>query len=339
MSRANVSDGSGGYFTGFDCNFYHEAVYPFDLTSFMTNGGASLPENALVPGYIVWTTDASDVTNQTLTDPGAIKDVLDFDANILAGTGSSQVYVYWPGGPAIPTVATMIAAGFLVLPYNPSGIELFDPGDNLHTFTIHDNLTLDGPFLVSYAANPTAGESIVNLINTGANGAPLLGPGFGAAAGNTCVNVYTFDPGEELIACCSCLLTPDQVVNLGVNADLTIKTQTGVVPSSVTIKLLNTLAGPTGTATSCTNSAALAGGTNFPLAPGLVAYGTTPQQLTGTGVYSMVEHPFIPATLGVTGVNNELASITGLCASLAGNASGYGICLQCRPGALGAAKL
>jgi len=44
VSRSNVSDGSGGYITGFDCNFYHEAVYPFNLTSFITNGGASLSE-------------------------------------------------------------------------------------------------------------------------------------------------------------------------------------------------------------------------------------------------------------------------------------------------------
>jgi len=198
--------------------------------------------------------------------------------------------------------------------------------------------TLDGFFQVSYAANPAAGESIINMINDGANGAPLLGPGFGGAAGNTCVNVYAFDPGEELIACCSCLLTPDQVVNLGVNANLTIKTQTGVVPSSVAIKLLNTLAGD-GTKTSCTNSAALAGqvvgaAIPFPIVPGLVAYGTTPQQLTGTGVYNMVEHPFIPAVLS----GDERASIVGRCASLIGNASSYGICLQCRSGALGAGK-
>jgi uncharacterized repeat protein (TIGR01451 family) len=195
----------------------------------------------------------------------------------------------------------------------------------------------DGPFQVSYAADPSAGESLINMINTGANGAPLLGPGFGFTAGNTCVNVYAFDPGEELIACCSCLLTPNQVVNLGVNANLTIKTQTGVIPPSVTIKLLNTLAGPTGTATSCTNSASAAGGANFPVVPGLVAYGTTPQQLTGTGVYNMVEHPFITSFLS-TGTGGELASIVGRCGAIIGNASGYGICTQCRPGALGAGK-
>ena len=87
------------------------------------------------------------------------------------------------------------------------------------------------------------GESVTEITNTGANGASLLGLGFGVAAGNICVNVYAFDPGEELISCCSCLVTPDQTVNLGVNRDLTVKTLTGVVPTSVTVKLLATLAG------------------------------------------------------------------------------------------------
>jgi hypothetical protein len=336
VSRPNVGDGSGGYITGFDCNFYHEAVYPFDLTSFITFGGALLGENELMPGYIVWTTSADDVNSGHLDHPGSIMDVLDFDAN-LVGPASSQVYVYWPGDPAIPIVAAMPPADYLVLPYNPSGVEFFDPGDGNHTFTVYDYFPLDGPFLVSYAANPGAGESIVNMINTGANGAPLLGQGFGTLAGNTCVNVYAFDPDEELIACCSCPLTPNQVRNLGVNTNLTIKTNTGVVPSSVTIKLLNTLAGD-GTKTSCTNSAALAGTAAFPIVSGLVAYGTTPQQLGSSGPYNMVEHPFIPASLS-GGPGGELASIVGRCASILGNSSGYGICLQCRLGALGALKL
>src|ERR1035438_7799171 len=100
-------------------------------------------------------------------------------------------------------------------------------------------MTLDGSFQVSYAANPSAGESYINIINTGANGDPILGPGLGGASGNICVNVYAFDPGEEMISCCSCLVTPNQVVNLGVNANLTVKTLTGVIPTSVTIKLLD----------------------------------------------------------------------------------------------------
>jgi len=195
-------------------------------------------------------------------------------------------------------------------------------------------ITADSPFQVSYAANPTAGESYINMINTGAYGASLLGPGFGGAAGNMCVNVYAFSPDEQLISCCSCLLTPNAVANLGVNRDLTVKTLTGVVPTSVVIKLVNTLAGATGTGTSCTNSAATAGGAGFPLAiaGGLVAYGTTPQPV-GT-VYNAVEHSFVPSTLS----GGELASITGRCASIIGNGSGFGICLSCRAGALGGTK-
>ena len=138
----------------------------------------------------------------------------------------------------------------------------------------------DTGYQVRYAANLNLGESYINITNTGANGAPLLGPGFGGASGNICVNVYAFDPAEELISCCSCLVTPDQTVNLGVNRDLTSKTLTGVDPTSVTVKLLATLAGTGGSGTSCTNSAATAG---TPVS-GMAAWGTTLHQTpTGTG--------------------------------------------------------
>jgi hypothetical protein len=188
--------------------------------------------------------------------------------------------------------------------------------------------TLDGYFQVSYAADPSAGESYINIINTGANGAALLGPGFGGAAGNICVNVYAFAPDEQEISCCSCLLTPNSVANLGVNRDLTSTTVTGLVPSSVVIKLVSTLAGVDGTGTSCASSAAVEG----TLANGLVAYGTTPQPV-GTA-FSAVEHRFIPSTLSA----GEFASITGRCAAILGNGSGFGVCNSCKAGALGAGK-
>jgi len=195
-------------------------------------------------------------------------------------------------------------------------------------FAQNNPITADSPFQVSYAANPSAGESYINIINTGANGAPLLGPGFGGAAGNICVNVYAFAPDEQEISCCSCLLTPNSVANLGVNRDLTSTTLTGVIPSSVVIKLVSTLAGGDGTGTSCSASAATEGA----LATGLVAYGTTPQPV-GTA-YNAVEHTFVPSTLSA----GEYASITGRCAAILGNGSGFGICNSCRTGALGAAK-
>ena len=56
---------------------------------------------------------------------------------------------------------------------------------------------------VSYAANLDHGESFINIINTGANGAPQFGPGFGGAGvGNICVNVYAFSADEQLVSCC-----------------------------------------------------------------------------------------------------------------------------------------
>jgi hypothetical protein len=189
-------------------------------------------------------------------------------------------------------------------------------------------LTLDSPFQVSYAADPSAGESYINIVNTGANGDPLQGPGFGAAAGNICVNVYAFAPDEQEISCCSCLLTPNSVANLGVNRDLTSTTLTGLVPSSVVVKLVATLAGSGGAGTSCSASAATEG----TLVNGMVAYGTTPQPV-GTA-YSAVEHTFIPSTLSV----GEYASITDRCASILGNGSGFGVCNSCKSGALGAGK-
>ena len=193
-------------------------------------------------------------------------------------------------------------------------------------------LTLDGSFQVAYAANPAAGESYINLINDGANGAPLMGPGIGPATGNICVNVYAFSPDEQEISCCSCLLTPNQVKNLGVNRDLTSKTLTGVIPTSVVIKLVSTLAGGNGGGTTCTGVAAIAGSATAPLASGMVAFGTTPQPV-GT-VYKAVEHTFLPSTLSP----GELASITNRCANIIGNGSSFGVCASCQTGALGADK-
>jgi hypothetical protein len=180
-------------------------------------------------------------------------------------------------------------------------------------------------FLVRYAANLNIGESYLSIANTGANGDPLSGPGFGTPSGNICVNMYTFDASEELIACCSCLVTPNQPVNLGVRRDLTAKTLTGAVPASVTIKLLSTLAGGDGTGTSCSNSAAIV--TTATLAGGLAAWGTT-LHANPAGGYDSTETPYSVSTLS----QGELSSIGNRCANILGNGSGFGVCNSCRPG-------
>jgi hypothetical protein len=210
---------------------------------------------------------------------------------------------------------------------SPTGPWSPDPGDTRGAFEIDGNPALDTGFQTHYSANLNIGESYIDITNDGANGAALLGPGFGGSTGNICVNVYAFDPNEELVSCCSCLVTPDQTVNLGVVADLTSKTLTGVVPTSVTVKLLASNAG----AATCTNSASSV--TAASIVPGLAAWGTT---LHARGAsYATTETPFTASTLSA----GELASITGRCASIIGNASGFGICTSCRSGAAGGSKL
>src|ERR1019366_5610596 len=210
----------------------------------------------------------------------------------------------------------------------------------LATVAVAQNpITADAPFQVRYAANLNLGESWINITNTGANGAPLNGPGFGGAAGNICVNVYAFSSDEQLVSCCSCLVTPNGLVNLGVNRDLTGNTLTGVVPTSAVIKLVATGAGGTGgTGTSCSNSAALAGDAAHPVVNGLAAWGTTLHVGSATDTapttVATTETAFTPATLSA----GELASITNRCTNIIGNGSGFGICGSCRAGALGADK-
>jgi hypothetical protein len=195
-------------------------------------------------------------------------------------------------------------------------------------------ISADSPFQVRYAANLNIGESYIDITNTGANraGLPAPGPGGPFYAGNICVNVYAFDAGEEMISCCSCLITTDETVNLGVNRDLTVKTLTGVFPTSVSVKLLTTLAGSTGDASNCTNSAAMV--TSAMIVGGMAAWGTTlhsPPTNPGPE-FVITETPFSPATLNP----GELVSLGGRCASILGNGSTFGVCQSCRNGALGA---
>ena len=203
--------------------------------------------------------------------------------------------------------------------------------------TAFGSLTVVPPadsFQVRYASNLTAGDSVINITNTGVNGAPLNGPGFGGAAGNTCVNVYAFSPDEQLISCCSCLITPNGLVSLSVNQDLISNTLTGVRPNSVVVKLVNTGAGPTFTGTSCTNSAAGAGTASFPLAGGMAAFGTSIHAAPAPGTFQGMETPFVTSPLSPA----ELASITNRCINIVGNGSSFGICRSCRVGGLSAGK-
>jgi hypothetical protein len=112
-------------------------------------------------------------------------------------------------------------------------------------------ITADSPFQVRYAAHLNVGDSFVNISNSGASN------------GNICTNIYKFSPDEQLISCCSCVVTPNALVSLSARNDLISNTLTPAVPTSIVIKLLATTAG------ACNPSVI---GT---LTPGMLAWGTT----------------------------------------------------------------
>lgn len=197
-------------------------------------------------------------------------------------------------------------------------------------------IVIGAGYLVNYAANLTVGDSVINITNTGGNGSSLNGPGLGGPTGNICVNVYAFSPDEQMLSCCSCLLTPNSLASLSIQSDILSNTLTPIRPNSVVIKILATATGgtaaaPTFNGTSCTNSAALQG---FPLiADGVDAWGTTLHALPPG--FALTDKKFLASTLSA----GELASLSNRCANTIGNGSSFGICRACRNGGLGADRI
>ena len=141
------------------------------------------------------------------------------------------------------------------------------------------------------------------------------------------MNVYGFSPDEQLVSCCSCLVTPNGLVSLSIKNDIVNNTLTGVRPNSVVVKVIPTGASANFTGTSCTNAASVAGNAANPLiASGGLGFSTT-IHAQGAG-FGTTENPMRPGTLSA----QELASITNRCTNIIGNGSTFGICGSCRAG-------
>ncbi len=197
------------------------------------------------------------------------------------------------------------------------------------TLVINAIIDPEEAFQVSYAANLPVGDSVFNFTNTGT----LTIPGNSlTTTGNICVNVYAFDASEELISCCSCLVTPNGLNSVSARADLISNTLTPGVPTSIVVKLVATRPlglTPAGTGGTCNASSP----TPLTVTPGMRAWGTTLHALPTTPVqYGVTETPFQTAPLGVA----ELTKLTTFCGFIQANGSGFGICKSCRTGGLGA---
>ncbi len=182
---------------------------------------------------------------------------------------------------------------------------------------------LADPFQVRYASNLNIGDSFVNITNTGASTTA-------SAAGNLCVNVYTFDQSEELLSCCTCFVTPNGLQSISVKHSLISNNLTPEIPNSVVIKLLATSGGSNGA--SCNASSP----TFATLGSGMRAWGTSLHAVPTTPVtYGITETPFLFSDLS----QGELNHLTSFCGFIQSNASGFGICNGCNVGGLGAATV
>jgi hypothetical protein len=195
------------------------------------------------------------------------------------------------------------------------------------------NATVDTSFQVRYASNLNIGDSVINISNSGAQGAGLNAGTSASTTGALCVNVYAFSPDEQMISCCSCPVTPNGLVSLSARQDLISNTLTPAVPTSIVVKLYSTLP----VSGSCSNSAAAPG----IAATGMLAWGTTVHAGAAAGSPAAItETPFSPATLNTGGQGiGELARLTQLCTFINATGSGFGICRSCRLGGLGAGRL
>jgi hypothetical protein len=173
------------------------------------------------------------------------------------------------------------------------------------------------PYQVRHQSNLNLADSVVDLTNAGTSG------------GNICVNVYTLAADEQLVSCCTCLVTPDGLNSLSGETDLIGNTLTPAVPTSIVVKLVAT----TPVAGVC-NAASLTPDPTI-LALGMRAWSTTVHALpTAPGGLALAETEFSQAALSASEVTH-LASTRGFIQS---DGSGFGICASCLTGGLGGQK-
>jgi len=219
------------------------------------------------------------------------------------------------------------------------------------------NFTSDWGYQVGYAANLNIGDAEFNLSNDGFQGGFINATPY-KTEGNICVNVYTFDPQEEEIACCACLVTPNGLNSLSAKADLISNPLTPAIPTSIVIKLVSSEPGvdKSGNFTVCNPSKLPLAGTNaatpyypagtfpattftdpdagFIVLHSMLAWGVTLEPASTPGTYAPVAAPFLIASLS----GSELSALVSTCNFIQGDGSGYGICASCSTGALAGKK-
>lgn len=159
-------------------------------------------------------------------------------------------------------------------------------------------------YQVAYATNLDIGDSVIHITNTGASGESI------------CVNVYAFSPDEQMISCCSCLVSPNALAVVSVVSDLINSALTPTRPTSIVVDLLASKPN----SGSCNAASVQANNLTHSAVAWYTKQNERDHRDKVSGGFS--ELPALPAQLSTS----ELARLTSLCGFIQTNGSGYGIC-------------
>ena len=213
-----------------------------------------------------------------------------------------------------------------------------------------------GSYMIGYYTGANAGypDAQMHILNPGSNGGygnPNEGTGSIPQQGDLCANIYIFTSDEQMIACCSCKVSPNGMQGFSLALDLIYNPLTIGVPHAGAIKVVASAGGgttgggqtpPSGPSAAVTAPTGVAcdAGSYYPTA------GSPPTSLqlqtwithvrplgTAFGApYVVTETPFS----GVTLSNSEWQKLVQKCyfieqsAGVGGVGSGAGVC-KCDP--------
>ena len=81
---------------------------------------------------------------------------------------------------------------------------------------------------------PVVLDTTVYITNVGTQTGTTADP-----SGNLCAMIYVFEPDQQLAECCGCMVTPDGLLTLSVNNNLTNNSLTGATLTNGAIKIVS----------------------------------------------------------------------------------------------------
>jgi hypothetical protein len=105
-----------------------------------------------------------------------------------------------------------------------------------------------GNYMIGYytGANQGLPDAQMHIVNPGSNGGygtASNSPSATPAGGDLCANIYVFTSDEQMIACCSCKVSPNGMQGFSLATDLVGNPLTGIVPHAGAIKVIASAGG------------------------------------------------------------------------------------------------